>query len=34
MEHFSNKANTMKNDATPQELLAFADWIYKTFGGM
>ena len=27
----SNKANTMKNNATPEELLKFADWIYKTF---
>lgn len=29
----SYKANTMKNDATPAELLAFADWVYKAFGG-
>lgn len=24
------KANTMKNNATPEELIQFADWIYKT----
>jgi hypothetical protein len=30
--HFiSNKANTMKQDATPAELLLFADWVYRTF---
>lgn len=28
----SNKANAMKNDATPAELLAFADWINWTYG--
>ena len=28
----SHKANVMKNDATPEELLMFADWVYKTFG--
>ena len=28
----SHKANVMKNNATPEELLLFADWIYKTFG--
>lgn len=27
----SNKANRMKQDATPEELLMFADWIYKTY---
>lgn len=27
----SMKANTMKQDATPEELLMFADWIYKTY---
>lgn len=27
----SNKANTMKQDATPEELLMFADWIIKTY---
>lgn len=27
----SNKANKMKQDATPEELLMFADWIYKTY---
>ncbi len=29
----SYKANCMKNNASPAELLMFADWIYKTFGG-
>jgi hypothetical protein len=28
----SHKANSMKQDATPEELLMFADWIYATFG--
>lgn len=28
----SNRVNTMKNDASPEELLKFADWIYKTYG--
>ena len=27
----SRKANTMKSNATPRELLKFADWIYKTY---
>lgn len=27
----SNKANTMKNDATPEELRMFAKWVLKTF---
>ena len=27
----SNKANTMKNDATPEELRMFARWVLKTF---
>lgn len=27
----SYKANTMKNDATAEQLLLFADWIYKNF---
>lgn len=29
----SQLANQMKNSATPQQLLDFADWIYDTFGG-
>lgn len=29
----SFKANAMKSDATPEELLRFADWVYVTFGG-
>jgi hypothetical protein len=29
----SSKANKMKNDASPDELLSFADWVYKTYGG-
>lgn len=28
----SQRANAMKSDATPEELLQFADWIYKTYG--
>lgn len=28
----SFKANTMKSDATPEELLLFAKWIFKTYG--
>jgi hypothetical protein len=27
----SNKANSMKQDATPEELLKFAEWIFKTY---
>lgn len=27
----SNKANTMKNDATVEELLLFAEWVIRTF---
>jgi hypothetical protein len=27
----SKKANTMKLDATPEELLMFADWVYQTY---
>ena len=27
----SNKANSMKFTATPEELLLFADWIYRTY---
>jgi hypothetical protein len=27
----SKRANSMKNDGTAQELLAFADWVYKNF---
>ena len=28
----SNKANTMKQDATKEELVAFAKWILQTYG--
>lgn len=28
----SHKANSMKFTASPEELLKFADWIYKTYG--
>lgn len=28
----SSLANVMKNKATPEQLLLFADWIYKTYG--
>lgn len=28
----SHLANAMKNNATPEQLLAFADWVYKTYG--
>jgi hypothetical protein len=28
----SHLANSMKSSATPEELLKFADWIYKTYG--
>lgn len=27
----SQKANVMKNDATPEELILFADWVYRTY---
>lgn len=27
----SRKANTMKSNATPEELIKFANWIYKTY---
>jgi hypothetical protein len=29
----SYMANRMKSNATPTELLMFADWVYKTYGG-
>jgi hypothetical protein len=25
-------ANCMKSNATPEQLLSFADWVYKTYG--
>lgn len=28
----TKKANSMKNSATPEELLLLADWVYETFG--
>ena len=28
----SSKANVMKNNATPKELLKFAEWVMKTYG--
>lgn len=28
----SHLANVMKNNASPEQLLAFADWVYKTYG--
>lgn len=28
----SRKANVMKNSASPEEMLKFADWVYKTYG--
>jgi hypothetical protein len=28
----SSKANLVKNDATPEEMLMFAEWAFKTFG--
>lgn len=31
LQVMSSKANSMKQDATPEELLMFADWIIKTY---
>ena len=28
----SMKANIMKGDATPEELLQFAEWVLRTYG--
>lgn len=28
----SNLANSMKSTATPEQMLVFANWIYKTYG--
>lgn len=28
----SRKANVMKNSASPEEMLKFADWVYATYG--
>lgn len=32
VQWMSHKANAMKQDATPDELLMFADWVYCTYG--
>ena len=32
MQIMSKAANTAKSDLTPEELLKFADWIYRTYG--
>lgn len=29
----SNLANAMKSTASPEQLLLFADWVYRTYGG-